>query len=213
MFIGDNQQSCSNFVVYAQTMMSEWDGLNSGTNGKGDAGSDRVVVIGSTNRPFDLDEAVLRRFPRRILVDLPDLETRREILEVTLSENRLDPAVNLTKIAERLEGYTGSDLKEICREAVVQISHEQARMLDRGEMLDADDENLLDDGASAGQTGFQMLRPVTMRDFEAAMRKLKRSVSETGRELSKVWEWNDEYGEIKKANKRDTLPQMMNMFL
>ena len=194
-------------------MMSEWDGLNSGTNGKGDAGSDRVVVIGSTNRPFDLDEAVLRRFPRRILVDLPDLETRREILEVTLSENRLGPDVNLTKIAERLEGYTGSDLKEVCREAVVQISHEQARMLDRGEMLDEDHDELVEDSGTSGESGFQMLRPVTMRDFEAAMRKLKRSVSETGRELARVWEWNDEYGEIKKTNKRDTLPQMMNMFL
>ncbi|KAL3770912.1 hypothetical protein ACHAWU_003221 [Discostella pseudostelligera] len=191
------------------TMMSEWDGLNSGTNGKGDAGSDRVVVIGSTNRPFDLDEAVLRRFPRRILVDLPDLDTRREILEVTLAENRLGPDVNLTMIAERLEGYTGSDLKEVCREAVVQISHEQARMLDRGELLDDNDEKYLETAGS----GFQMLRPVTMKDFENAMRKLKRSVSETGRELAKVWDWNDEYGEIKKTNKKDPLPQMMNMFL
>ena len=52
-----------------------------------------------------------------------------------------------------------------------------------------------------------------MRDFENAMRKLKRSVSETGKELAKVWDWNDEYGEIKKTNKRDVLPQMMNMFL
>mmetsp|Transcript_24384 Transcript_24384/g.46055 ORF Transcript_24384/g.46055 Transcript_24384/m.46055 type:complete len:193 (+) Transcript_24384:5598-6176(+) len=192
-------------------MMSEWDGLNSGTNGNGEAGSDRVVVIGSTNRPFDLDEAVLRRFPRRILVDLPDLQTRREILEVTLAENRLGPDVNLTMIAERLEGYTGSDLKEVCREAVVQISHEQARMLDRGELQsDDEDEDL---GDSSGGNGFQLLRPVTMRDFESAMRKLKRSVSETGRELARVWEWNDEYGEIKKTNKREALPQMMNMFL
>merc|ERR1711862_593628 len=108
--------------------MSEWDGLNSGTNGSGD----RVVVIGSTNRPFDLDEAVLRRFPRRILVDLPDMETRREILDVTLAENRLDVSVNLTAIAQRLEGYTGSDIKEVCREAVVKISHEQAKLLDQG---------------------------------------------------------------------------------
>merc|ERR1711862_33369 len=112
--------------------MSEWDGLNSGTNGSGD----RVVVIGSTNRPFDLDEAVLRRFPRRILVDLPDMETRREILDVTLAENRLDMSVNLTAIAQRLEGYTGSDIKEVCREAVVKISHEQAKLLDQGYIID-----------------------------------------------------------------------------
>ena len=181
------------------TMMSEWDGLNSGTNGQGEAGSDRVVVIGSTNRPFDLDEAVLRRFPRRILVDLPDLDTRREILEVTLSENRLDPSVNLTSIAERLEGYTGSDLKEVCREAVVQISHEQAKLLDQG-LYDSKD------GLS------QRLRPVTSDDFEKALNKLKRSVAENGKELSRVWEWNDQYGEIKKENKNQ-LPHLSNMYL
>lgn len=50
------------------TLMQEWDGLRTG--------GDRVVVIASTNRPFDLDEAVLRRLPRRILVDLPDAEVR-----------------------------------------------------------------------------------------------------------------------------------------
>eukprot|EP00934_Nitzschia_sp_Nitz4_P006185 Nitzschia sp. Nitz4//scaffold76_size158648//109898//113782//NITZ4_002559-RA/size158648-augustus-gene-0.151-mRNA-1//-1//CDS//3329557884//6175//frame0 len=179
------------------TMMSEWDGLNSGTNGSGD----RVVVIGSTNRPFDLDEAVLRRFPRRILVDLPDLETRSEILEVTLAENRLDPAVNLTEIATLLEGYTGSDIKEVCREAVVQISHEQARILDQ-----SSHDGTMEDGS------LQRLRPVTMSDFESAMSKLKRSVSEKGRELARVWEWNDEYGEIKKE-KSSRSPQLLNMYL
>lgn len=194
------------------TMMSEWDGLNSGTNGKGEAGSDRVVVIGSTNRPFDLDEAVLRRFPRRILVDLPDLETRREILEVTLAENRLEPSVNLTAIAERLDGYTGSDIKEVCREAVVQISHEQARMLDRGFVDDDEDGKQSSFGDSSYISGLNRLRPVTVEDFEKAMKKLKRSVSEKGRELMRVWEWNDEYGEIKKK-KRDHMPQLMNMFV
>ncbi|CAJ1940080.1 unnamed protein product [Cylindrotheca closterium] len=181
------------------TMMSEWDGLNSGTNGSGD----RVVVIGSTNRPFDLDEAVLRRFPRRILVDLPDLETRREILEVTLAENRLAANVNFTEIAERLEGYTGSDIKEVCREAVVQISHEQARLLDQG-FANSDED--------VTEGSLQRLRPVTMDDFESALSKLKRSVSEKGRELARVWEWNDEYGEIKKE-KSNHLPQLMNMYL
>lgn len=179
------------------TMMSEWDGLNSGTNGQG-KGADRVIVVGSTNRPFDLDEAVLRRFPRRLLVDLPDLETRTEILQVTLAENRLDPQVNLTKIAERLEGYTGSDLKEVCREAVVQISHEHAKILDQGQ-------NLSDDPLP------QELRPVTVEDFERALGKLKKSVSETGRELARVWEWNEEYGEIKREKKQSS--KLMSMYL
>jgi len=193
------------------TMMSEWDGLNSGTNGQGGAGSDRVVVIGSTNRPFDLDEAVLRRFPRRILVDLPDGETRKEILEVTLAENRVDPKVNLTEIAERLEGYTGSDIKEVCREAVVQISHEHAMRLDQGFEMEDGEENS-SPLSSIGDSGMQRLRPVTVEDFEKAMNKLKRSVSDKGRELMRVWEWNDEYGEIKK-NKKDHMPQLMNMFV
>ena len=188
------------------TMMSEWDGLNSGTNGNGEAGSDRVVVIGSTNRPFDLDEAVLRRFPRRILVDLPDLETRTEILEVTLAENRLDPAVNLTKIAERLDGYTGSDIKEVCREAVVQISHEQAKLLDQGGGV------VSAEGGDVTLGSLQRLRPATVEDFEKALSKLKRSVSEKGRELARVWEWNDEYGEMKKDKKRH-LPHLANMYL
>jgi len=65
------------------------------------------VVIASTNRPFDLDEAVLRRLPRRIMVDLPDLTTRADILAVTLANNRVASDVNLTALAEQLEGYTG----------------------------------------------------------------------------------------------------------
>ena len=198
------------------TMMAEWDGLNSGTNGKGEAGSDRVIVIGSTNRPFDLDEAVLRRFPRRILVDLPDLDTRQEVLEVTLAENRIGGDVNLTKVAERLEGYTGSDIKEVCREAVVQISHEQARMLDQGFEDSEDGVDLSDDDEGSqveiSMLSLQRLRPVTMADFEKALTKLKKSVSEKGRELQRVVAWNEEYGELKRTKKRDS-PQLMNMFL
>ena len=111
--------------------------------------------------------------------------------------------VNFTKIAERLEGYTGSDIKEVCREAVVQISHEQARLLDQGFLNSREDVTL---------GSLQRLRPVTVEDFEMALSKLKRSVSEKGRELARVWEWNDEYGEIKKE-KKSHLPHLTNMYL
>jgi hypothetical protein len=62
------------------------------------------------------------------------------------------------------------------------------------------------------QGSLQRLRPVTAEDFETALNKLKRSVSEKGRELARVWEWNDEYGEIKKE-KKNHLPHLANMYL
>ena len=188
-------------------MMSMWDGLNSGTNGVGDAGSDRVVVIGSTNRPFDLDEAVLRRFPRRILVDLPNLATREDIIVKTLADNRLDSSFNATAIAEKLDGYTGSDLKELCREAAVAIAHEQARLLDQG--FDETE----DESGEAAVASLQRLRPISQGDLERASKKIKRSVSEKGTELQKVIAWNEEYGEMKRKDKPTTSSPVMNMFL
>lgn len=167
------------------TLMQEWDGLKST--------KDRVIVIASTNRPFDLDEAVLRRLPRRLLVDLPDLETRKEIMEVTLSENRLDESVNLTKIAESLDGYTGSDLKEVCREAVVKIAHDRARLIDKVDL--SSDADFL----------FTSVRAVNETDFSDAMKRLRASVDTNGREMQKVLDWNEKFGEYKKSNKKSKL--------
>jgi len=191
------------------TLMQEWDGLRTT--------KDRVVVIASTNRPFDLDEAVLRRLPRRIMVDLPDLHTRTDILAVTLANNRVAPEVNLTTLAEQLEGYTGSDIKEVCREAVVRIAHERAMALENGlEGLDSithsgnrndSMEGSSTDSWSAGRGGeFEAdvnapLRPVTLKDFKLSMKKLKSSVNDNGREMQKVVEWNSKYGEIKRKKK------------
>lgn len=161
-------------------------------------------MIASTNRPFDLDEAVLRRLPRRILVDLPDLHTRQEILSVTLANNRVDSAVNFTQLAEKLDGYTGSDIKEVCREAVVRVAHERAQMLGHG----ADSVDTAAVGASGSESVADVLdfnaplRAVTLEDFQAAMRKLKASVDDNGRELQKVVEWNNKYGEFKRKAKK-----------
>ncbi|CAE6482519.1 unnamed protein product, partial [Rhizoctonia solani] len=81
--------------------MQEMDGLLS---------SD-VVVIGATNRPFNLDEAIIRRLPCRILVDLPDKDIREEILNVLMKDEELEPEVNLGALASQTPFYSGSDLK------------------------------------------------------------------------------------------------------
>ena len=174
------------------TFMQEWDGLRTT--------ADRVIVVASTNRPYALDQAVLRRMPRRILVDLPDQATREEMLRVILQRNRVAPEVNLTAVARRLEGYTGSDIREVCREAVVRIAHEESKKLD-----DAQQGVVV---ASVDALG-KRLRPVTKADFDAALEKLSASVAARGRELERVREWNSQFGEVRKKQK----PPHLSMYL
>ena len=86
--------------------MSEMDGLRSNSR-------DRVIVIGATNRPFDLDDAVLRRLPRRLLVDLPGERERKEILKILLREEHVGEGVDLDAIAKKTRDFSGSDLKRV----------------------------------------------------------------------------------------------------
>lgn len=162
-------------------------------------------MIASTNRPFDLDEAVLRRLPRRILVDLPDEATREDILRVTLRNNRLGEDVDLKQLSRLLEGHSGSDIKEICREAVVRVANEKAEYLESG---------LIPSGSndiSYLSNEFSPLREVMMTDFHEAIKKLKASVADTSRELQRVLEWNQKYGEIK--NTKTKTSKKLNLFI
>jgi SpoVK/Ycf46/Vps4 family AAA+-type ATPase len=70
-----------------------------------------VIVIGATNRPFDLDDAVLRRLPCRLLVDLPNQQAREAILKIMVRNEKLAPDVDLRAWAEKTKLYSGSDLK------------------------------------------------------------------------------------------------------
>lgn len=87
--------------------MQEMDGLSSANANR----EKRIVVMGATNRPFDLDDAVLRRLPRRLLVDLPTAEDRKAILQILLRDESVAEDVNLDKLAAETEGFSGSDLK------------------------------------------------------------------------------------------------------
>jgi len=93
--------------------MVEWDGLRSSGQNNG------IVVMASTNRPFDLDDAVLRRLPRRILVDLPSEEAREKILDVYLSQEKLEDGFDIKELAKKTNLFSGSDLKNLCVSAAL----------------------------------------------------------------------------------------------
>ncbi|RDB26848.1 Protein MSP1 [Hypsizygus marmoreus] len=95
--------------------MQAMDGLQSAKQNK-DAG---VVVVGATNRPFDLDDAVLRRLPTRMLVGLPSQTEREEILRVHLKGEKLHNEVDIALLASRSVNYSGSDLKYLCVSAAM----------------------------------------------------------------------------------------------
>ncbi|KAF9001481.1 P-loop containing nucleoside triphosphate hydrolase protein, partial [Cyathus striatus] len=96
--------------------LQSMDGLRSAKKNK-EAG---VIVIGATNRPHDIDDAVLRRLPSRMIVDVPGEDEREKILKLHLRGETLEEGVTLAEIARKTINYSGSDLKStwglfICR--------------------------------------------------------------------------------------------------
>lgn len=75
------------------------------------------MVLAATNRPSELDEAILRRLPQAFEIGMPDHKDRVAILKVILKDEKVEDGINYDRIAKLCEGYTGSDLLELCKKA------------------------------------------------------------------------------------------------
>ena len=93
-------------------LLTEMDGFEGNTG---------IIIIAATNRPDVLDSALLRpgRFDRQVIVDVPDLKGRQEILTVHAQNKKIDPTVSLAAIARRTPGFTGADLANLLNEAAI----------------------------------------------------------------------------------------------
>jgi SpoVK/Ycf46/Vps4 family AAA+-type ATPase len=81
------------------------------------AGNNRVIVVGATNRPWDLGDALVRRFEKRCYIALPEEEDRRAIVDYHLAGVRIGGDVDREDVVRRTAGLSGADLKVLCREA------------------------------------------------------------------------------------------------
>lgn len=160
--------------------LREWDGLTSNM---------KAFIMVATNRPFDLDEAVLRRLPRRILVDLPLRESRLSILRVMLREEVLDSTtVSLEKLAADTELYSGSDLKNLCVAAAMEAVREEVR-------------------AQTAHMGpdpfvFPERRILSGRHFERALQEIGASISEDMSSLQAIRRFDERYGDNSSKRRR-----------
>lgn len=158
--------------------MSLWDGLDTSS-------TTQVMVMGATNRPQDVDPAILRRMPTTFHVSLPNTRQRQDILRLILAGENLSNAINLKDIAEKTDGYSGSDLRELCRDAAMYrvrdyVRKEQMRQIAQ-QLQDSDEEEekLVDE---------ERLRPVTQLDLLFGLDKMNESKRATAAMLPSITE-------------------------
>ena len=151
------------------------DGVNSNSSSNNHDSSKNVLVLGCTNCPWDLDQAVLRRFQRRIYVPLPDDTTRRILLEKMLNSINKHSlkTKDITKLVTLTGGYSCSDIQCIGREASF------------GPLRGINLENLK-------KVNEKDVRPIQFIDFEDAVRNNSKTVS--ANLLQKYMEWENDQG-------------------
>ena len=111
-------------------ILVEMDGFDRSTN---------VIVIAATNRPDVLDQALLRpgRFDRRVVLDLPSINDREEILKLHAKDKVLDKDVNLRQVAERTPGFSGAELANLMNEAAILAAKRNQKSLANTDVLES----------------------------------------------------------------------------
>jgi len=140
----------------------QFEGVTSGVN-------DRIVVIGATNRPFDIDDAVLRRFSVRIYLDLPNENARKETIKKMIKnvENRLTDE-DYEEIVKRTKNFSFADLFSLCKEA----AYEPIRRIPTDQI---------------SKIGHKDITPITIADFNAAFMRVSKSVADETLEMLAKW--------------------------
>jgi SpoVK/Ycf46/Vps4 family AAA+-type ATPase len=136
----------------------------------GNFNSRPVMVLGATNHPYEVDAAILRRLPRTFEIGLPSIQSRIEILKLTLEKQPMtqEAVALIPAIADETEGYSGSDLNELCRAAAMQPIRELTSGLSKNAVRGENN------SGSVPPRGTK-IRPLVPNDFAQALRRVKKT--------------------------------------
>ncbi|MHC4473804.1 MAG: AAA family ATPase [Planctomycetota bacterium] len=140
------------------TILSELDGLS-----EKDREDIYVLTIAATNRPWDLDPAVLSRFDKKILIPLPDEVTRRAILEIHLTKKGFELECELERLVELADGFSGREIESLAKEVTNSMVAEENESIP----------DLVDRGLDEVRDYAIRVRPLTLEDFEDAVRHIQ----------------------------------------
>jgi len=116
--IGKRSSEVGGEVRVRNQFLKEMDGIiDKGTN-------IHAYVIGATNKPWDLDWPFIRRFQKRILVPLPDFNARQEMFKLYTRNLKLGPDIDVYQLARLSEGFSGSDIRDVCQSAHLRVIRE-----------------------------------------------------------------------------------------
>ena len=155
--LGERTNEIGGEVRSRNQFLTEIDGIN----GKGK--DMQLYVIGATNKPWSLDHPFLRRFQKRIYVSLPSQEAREKLFVLYTNKLNLDSRVRQHTLASIFDGYSASDIKDICQAVQLRVVNEMFSTSAYKEPVEGENQS--------GPRG------ITMKDFRETMARRKPSVS------------------------------------
>ena len=156
------------------TLLSELDGMDS--KGRSDL---YVLTIAATNRPWDLDGAVLSRFEKKILIPLPDETTRDRILKIHLQKKGFTTDCPYDELVRLTSGYSGREIERFCKEVTTEMVEGMNREIP----------GLVDTGLDTVKKYRIKVRPLTREDFTNAARLIHPQT--TPEEMQKYFNWKE----------------------
>ena len=164
-------------------LLVQMEGVNSNTSASANEKSEEdkrkiVTVMAATNRPWDLDDALRRRFEKRVYIPLPNEKGRLQLFNLNLKKIEVDQNINYDKLVKLTDGYSGADICNVCREASFMPMRREL-LANRGRRV----EDLVNDH----DFRTKIRAPIVMNDFEKAISNISKSVSQKDLEVYDKW--------------------------
>ncbi len=171
-------------------LLVQMEGVNSNTSASANEKSDEdkrkiVTVMAATNRPWDLDDALRRRFEKRVYIPLPNDKGRLQLFNLNLKKIEVDKNINYDKLVKLTEGYSGADISNVCREASFMPMRREL-VANKGRKI----EELVNDPDFRAK----IRAAICMPDFEKAIGNISKSVS--AKDLEVYDKWTKEFSSV-----------------